>query len=564
MSEGSQVISKGSCDICGSSDGRALYDDGHSYCFVCDPKDAWRAEEGYERGEVADREPLSPDLIKGELVPLSKRRLDAKTVERFGYRVGQYKGKATHWVETSVHIAPYHDASGRVVAQKLRTPDKEMIWVGSPKDALPLFGQKYARMGGKMIVVTEGELDALSVTQAMGLGWPAVSIQNGAPNAAKTFGQAIEFLESFDKVVIMFDMDDVGRKAAVEAAAVLTPGKAYIAELPLKDASDMVVAGRSKELVDAAWGARAYRPDGIVGVDDVIERALAPATYGLPWPWRTMTEVTYGIRRSEMYTLGAGVGSGKTTAFKQVALTAMFPTMVADHSGLQLPEGWESPRKIGAIFLEEGAEKTLRALAGMRLGARTHIPGVEFDEGALREAMNEMRPYWHAYNHYGAKDWSGLKGVILYMVLGMGIKDVFLDNLTALIAFAEDDRKALDGIMADLASMVEQHHFTLHLISHLTTPDGKAHEEGGRVLEKQFTGGRSIARWSHNMWALERDKQTEGSPTTARILKDRETGDATGKTFGLGYDRGTGLYVEVSLEEEGSGGFQDERTARDF
>ncbi|MCR5870694.1 hypothetical protein LRS12_08230 [Sphingomonas sp. J344] len=148
------------------------------------------------------------------------------------------------------------------------------------------------------------------------------------------------------------------------------------------------------------------------------------------------------------------------------------------------------------------------------------------------------------------------------MVLGLGIKDVFLDHLTALLAFAEDDRKALDVIMADLASLVEQHDFTLYLISHLTTPDGKAHEEGGRVLEKQFTGGRAIARWSHNMFALERDKQRPDDPTTFRILKDRETGDATGVTFGLQYDRDTGRLFEVDLEEEVK--FRDETQGQDF
>lgn len=564
MSDGhdSQLVSKGACDICGSSDGRALFDDNHSYCYVCDPKDAWRAEEGFEGGDREQAEPLSRDLLRGTVTPLTKRKLDAKVLERYGYTVGEQHGER-------VQIAPYHDASGRVVAQKIRPADKSKIhWLGSPKDALPLFGQKYARMGGKMIVVTEGELDAMSVTQTMGLGFPAVSIQNGAPNAAKTFGQAIQFLESFDKVVIAFDMDEVGRAAATAAAAVLSPGKAYIAELPApyKDASEMVQAGKSAELGHAMWGAQAYRPDGIVGVEDVIERALTASSYGLPWPWPTMTAATYGMR-PELYTLGAGVGSGKTTAFKQVMLTSMFPEMAVLPPGIEhlLPEGWRNPRKVGAIFLEEPAHKTLRALAGMRIGARSHIPGVEFSDAELREAMNEMKPYWHAYNHFGAKDWEALKGVILYMVIGMGIKDVFLDNLTALLAFAEDDRKALDGIMADLASMVEQHHFTLHLISHLTTPEGKAHEEGGRVLEKQFTGGRAIARWSHNMWALERDKQSDG-PTTARILKERETGDATGLTFGLGYNKNTGLYEEVDLPEpeSKSGGFKDERTADDF
>ncbi len=33
--EESTLISKGSCDSCGSSDANALYDDGHSFCFSC-------------------------------------------------------------------------------------------------------------------------------------------------------------------------------------------------------------------------------------------------------------------------------------------------------------------------------------------------------------------------------------------------------------------------------------------------------------------------------------------------------------------------------------------------
>ena len=109
--------------------------------------------------------------------------------------------------------------------------------------------------------------------------------------------------------------------------------------------------------------------------------------------------------------------------------------------------------------------------------------------------------------------------------------------------------------MPELASMVEQHDFTLHFISHLTTPSGTAHEEGGRVLEKHFTGSRAIARWSHNLFALERDKQSPDEPTTLRILKERETGDATGRTFGLAYNRDTGLFEEVDLSD---GPFGDE------
>lgn len=548
MSE-SELISKGPCSDCGSSDACALYDDGHTHCFSCGTT---RRGDGSEPPEAPAR--LPRELIQGEHKPLAKRGLSMKTAQQFDYRVGVQRGEA-------VQIAPYHDATGRVVAQKIRPADKsKMHWVGDKANALPLFGQAKWKAGGRMIVVTEGELDAMSVAQAMNNTWPAVSIPDGAQSAAKAVAKAIDYLESFQRVVFMFDMDDPGREAAAKAAALLTPGKAFIAELPLKDASDMLQAGRGKEVVDAAWNARAYRPDGILSVSALRDKAIEPPAYGLPFPFPSLTRATYGIRRRELYGYGAGVGSGKTTLFKQLMLTTMFPDLIEDHGDIPLAP--LAPRPVGALLLEENPVKTVRTLGGMLVGRRVHVPGVDFDPKALAEAIDRMEGLFFPYDHFGAKDWASIKERIRYMILGLGIKDIFLDHLTALIAFEDDDRKALDHIMADLASMVEQYDATIHFISHLTTPTGTAHEEGGRVLEKHFTGSRAIARWSHNLFALERDKQSPDSPTTFRILKERETGDATGKTFGLRYDRETGLLFEAPLEDDH--GFKDESRETDF
>lgn len=541
----SELVSKGPCPECGSSDACALYDDGHQHCFSCG---TYFPPAGAEAPRAAPKPKTKAGLLRGETQPLKSRGLDAKTVEKFRYLVGTYKGKP-------VQIEQWADASGRIVAQKLRDKDKNFTIIGDPDEALPLPGMELWRDGGKMVVITEGYIDMMSVAQAQGLRWPVVTLPNGAKSAVKAISKAADWLEKFERVVLMFDMDDPGKEAAVAAARVLTPGKVFIAQLPLKDANEMVKARRSGELVNLPWDARAYRPDGIVRVKDIKEAALVAPTYGLPFPWRGPTEATYGIRRGELLGYGAGVGVGKTTLFKQVSLSAMLPELIEDHSGLELPLDALNPRKVGTLFLEENVRKTLRTMAGMAIGKRVHIPGVEFDPAELAAAMDRLDPYLFAYNHFGAKDWDGIKDLIRYMVLGEGIKDVFLDHLTALLAFVDDDRKALDVIMADLASLVEQHDFTLHFISHLTTPQGAAHEEGGRVLEKHFTGSRAIARWSHNLFALERDKQDPDAPTTFRILKERETGDATGRTFGLAYQRDTGLFTEVELSD---GPFTDE------
>lgn len=550
----SEVVSKGACPRpeCGSSDAYTTYSDGHAHCFSCGTH--------FPKAEGTPVVPSVPRQAEGLIHPrieaIPVRRIDEPAARKFGYGVTDYKGERAH-------VAPYTDRDGRVVAQKVRRGGKKFEWVGEPKLVHGLFGQSRWKSGGRMVVVTEGEIDAISAAQAMGLTWPVVSLTNGAQSAVKAIRQSADWLETFERVIFMFDMDDAGQEAAIEAAGVLSPGKVFIAELPLKDANDMVKAGRSAEIVQAAWNAKQHRPDGILTVDDLIKGALEPPTYGLPYPWRTLTEQTYGIRRGELVGFGAGVGSGKTTLFKQMMLAAMDPRYNEDHEGLVRSD--IEPRRIGALMLEENPKKTLRALAGMAIGKRIHVPGVDFDTEEVRAAMVAMKPYFYAYNHFGAKDWDSIKERIRYMVLGLGIKDIFLDHLTALIANAEDDRKELDVIMSDLASMVEQHDFTLYFISHLTTAKGTPHEEGGRVHESQFTGSRAIARWAHNLFGLERNKQEPDSPTTFRILKERETGDATGFTFGLGYNRSDGLLREVPLPDPQGNphGFKNEETNHD-
>ena len=435
-------------------------------------------------------------------------------------------------------------------------PGKDFTVLGDLKKALPLYGQHLCRDGGKLIVITEGEIDAMSVTQAMGLTWPAVSLPNGAGGAKKSISKALQFLESFEKVVLLFDEDEPGREAVEEVAPMFTMGKVYVGKLPLKDANEMVKAGRSKELIDAVWGARKWSPDVLNDIDDdLIDEACEEQAWGLPWPWITMTKATYGIHRSALYTWGAGTGSGKTTLMKQLMLTAMRPELGEDHSSfMPMPE----PRKVACILYEEPLKRTLKTLAGMVMGKRIHVPGTDYDKEEARRIMRELRPLLKSVSLKGARNWETVKATIRFLVHSEGVRDFVIDPMTALTAGDENERQTLDGIMSELAELAEDLDITIHLVFHLATPEGKSHEDGGRVQEKHFRGSRAVAFWSHFLMGLERNKQDPDCPTIIRGLKDRPTGDAVGPFIALTYDKETGHMVEVPMPEGDGKPFKDE------
>lgn len=519
------LLYKTSCDDCGSSDANAVYSDGHSHCFSCGGHHNSVSNAPRGEDDASDVE----DLIHGEYRDLAKRGLREETCRKFGYKVGTKHGK-------TVQLAPYRDKDGKLVAQKLRFADKDegMPWVGRNKKVTQLFGQHLWGSGGKRVVITEGEIDAMSVSQLQDNKWPVVSLINGADGTRKDLSRNAAWLESFDEIVLMFDMDEPGRKAVEEAALVLQPGKVKVAELPLKDANEMLQAGKGGEVIRAIWNARPYRPDGIKEVDDLIEAACQPVEWGIAWPWPTLTNATYGIRSTELYGFGGGVGCGKTEVFKELI----------HHLSLELGH------RVGVLMLEEPPKHTLKVLAGKVANKRFHIPGADFDPNELRAAMERLRDRVYLYDHFGAKDWDVIKAQIAFMVQALGIKFIFLDHLTALVAGVDDERRALDRIMEEMASLAQRLDCSIFFISHLTTPKGTPHEEGGRVHEKDFTGSRAIARWAHFLFGIERNKQEPDRPTCFRILKDRYTGDGNGVTFGLRWDRDTGRLEECELTDE--------------
>ena len=171
------------CPKCGSSDALARYADGGAHCFnqLCDHHEFSTDGEVTTKPESVGKQTKdSSSLVKGEVQALLKRGITEETCAKWAYHVGKKNGK-------TVQIANYIK-DGKIVAQKLRFADKTFSIVGEGKKNLGLYGQHLWRDGGKKVVVTEGEIDALTVSQLQGNKWPVVSVPNGAQGAKKALG----------------------------------------------------------------------------------------------------------------------------------------------------------------------------------------------------------------------------------------------------------------------------------------------------------------------------------------------------------------------------------------
>lgn len=533
----SEFIAKEPCPKCGSRDNLARYTDGHGFCFGCrhyEPADGAAVS-----GDREERTPSNDDFYQGEATALGKRGITEETCRRFSYWLGQDRnGKPAQ-------IANYR-RDGRIVGQKIRKAGKKFSFVGDSKKC-GLFGQ-HLWQPTRRLVITEGEIDALTVAQVLGLKWPVVSVPNGAQGAAKAIARELDWVEKFDEVVIMFDQDEPGEAAAQEVAALLSPGKARIASLPMKDPNEMLVAGKGEQIVTCIYEAQTKRPDGIVTLKDLRERALAPLVMGLPWPWPELTEYTKGRRYGEVYGLGAGTGIGKSDVFDEIIV----------HTANELGE------KCGVFKLEQPPAESAKRLAGKLAGKRFHVPDAGWTQAELVTAYDHLETLDTIvlYDHFGTTDWDVISGKMRHMVHAEGVKHIFLDHLTAFAAEADDEKKMLELVMAGLAKIAQELNICLYFISHLTTPEKGSHEEGARVTIRQFKGSRAIGFWSHFMFGLERDQQSEclttRTTTTLRVLKDRYTGQATGKCLYLGYDENTGrLYPTTDPSQRATEHFPD-------
>jgi twinkle protein len=522
------------CPSCADPRGFGVDEKGHGYCFAC----SFTTHQKHESPFMAV---ASLDLITDfKIKAIPERSIGVEACRRYNYGQGTFKGKPAHF-------ANYHDDLGQLVGQKVRIVEtKEFVTIGRVGG---LWGQSKMRDTGKMVVVTEGELDCMAVSECLGNKWPVVSLPQGTMSADKHIKASLEWLERFDRVVLCFDNDSSGKKALEKCRELFSPGKVRLAHLPRKDPCELLQANERDKLIDCIWNAPSWVPGGILAGASILAAALDRSIQSAgDWPWPSLSATTSGLRYRELVTLCAGTGIGKSTVCRELA--AHF-----------LGRGETS---VGYLALEESPRTTALGIYGVHANAPLMRGGIypdpsrlpfddelearasqEKHESAVRTAHSAWGDRLFLFDHFGSADPDTLLSRIRYLVVGLGCRVIILDHLSIVISGLEldDERRAIDTTMTKLRELVQQTGCLMILVSHLKRTQGRGHEIGEEVSLNQLRGSQSISQLSDLVVALERNQQDEDEDSRhslrIRVLKNRHTG-RTGPADVLKYDYETG------------------------
>ena len=539
------------CTLCASSDGASINDNGSAHCFSCNQhihdyyagKNEETEFEIHKRNKKMEGSGSSSSQSSLIFTELTDRKLSLATAKKYGVKATLVNGVVAS------HHYPYFNGH-ELAATKIRKKDKAFIWSGTPKE-VGLFGENLFKAGGKFITLTEGECDAMAAYELMGSKWPAVSVKSGAGGGVGDVKANLEYLESFENVVINFDNDKPGKEAAIEIAKLLTPGKAKIMSLPVdfKDANDMLRQGRHSAYVSSFWDAKIYTPSGVLNLSDqflAYQELRNNKVEAIPYPWFGLNTKLEGMRAGELVTLTGGTGLGKSSVTREI-------------------EHWlieQTDDNVGVIALEENWSRTAEGIMAVEANAKLHLDSVkanytdeEMDNYFKKVFMgdNEGRVWIHA--HHGVNNVDDIFSKLRYMIIGLDCKWIVVDHLHMLVlsTLESDERKAIDGIMHRLRTLVEETGCGMILVSHLRRVDGnRGHENGIETGLNHLRGSQSIAQLSDCVIALERNQQAdddiEASTTKVRVLKSRYTGDV-GIATHLLYDQETGRLRETHLPD---------------
>lgn len=532
--------------ICGkSSDAMSVYkkQDGgiDAYCRsgFCDRRSQYISEnelndEGFDMDSVEDKE---VKVVQTDFSEIESKEIRGWR-ERGITKVVSEKYGVFCDMEDSEIVARYYPVTnkGKVVGYKKRIVPKDFYGVGNTKSSNEFFGQTAFESGQKYCVLVTGEEDAMALAQVLKSSkgdttyWtPVVSVTSGDGSIITQIKANFHYINSFEKVILMFDADDAAQKYVEQAAKLLSPGKAHIAKLPTgcKDANDALMNGKSEALKQCFWKAERYTPASVVGSSDTWDALIQRAKWEkIPLP--TFAEdlehqLCGGIALGEITTIAAASSVGKTSVVNEFIYHFVM----------------NSNYKVGVASLESDVGELIENLLSIHIGKKLsnmndHEKLDFYQTDKARDAYNELTKLpdgtdrFLIVNHNGDVIDDQLKTQLEFLVAS-DCKVTIIDPIT--LALSAEDNQGMDEFMSWLLRFVKSNMVAHINVAHVRKngSGATANSRGAEISEESIKGSGSQFQVSMNNILLMRDKVHDNpvvrNTTRVVLSKARRTGN---------------------------------------
>lgn len=564
----SKVLKKIPCPACGSKDNLVVYSDGGLHCFGVDCGytvlgEEYRLEHGlldqvYEHEEEGNTLMFQDkwNQIKNKTRTEGKgfRGIRDDIYAKFGVR-HEYHTVLQNGEETEELVAQYYpltttvDDDTQVCGVKVRQIPKKFRAEGlNKKDKTHLFGQvNFLNSLSKTVVLLSGEIDLLSGYQMLfdALGndqCPAVVSGTCGEGAVEQYSAQYEFLNKFDKIIIVPDADEAGKKALKKAVQALPKDKVYVLEVPqvYKDPNAMLMAGKEKDFITLYFRAKPYVPDGIVGSGELYQSLLEMSSVKkvpLPPFLHELEEMTSGgFSLETIVNIIAASGLGKSTYVNELIYFWLY----------------NAPYKVGIVSMELSAGQYANALFSRHVQKKLSLLTPEetkeyLDSEEAKVKANELfKTEDGSDRFYIIEDRSSkldvMKDLIEELVIGCGCKIIVIDPLHDIFSGCSLEQQELH--MTWQKVMVKTYGVCIVNINH-TRKSANTKESGSfgnMVSEEDIAGSSTIYKSASLNIILTRNKMAEDTltrnTTQVYLSKNRQSG-ITGPAGCIYYDNET-------------------------
>jgi twinkle protein len=459
---------------------------------------------------------LTGTLPSVPLATKAYRGLDVKTLKDWGICGPDAKGH---------YYFPLY-INGKLVNFKVNQPEIEKQKYiyhapGFKQKDYDLWGMHVPPKSTKAVTIVFGMWDAPSLSQMLG-GYPVYAVPSDSV-AVDAIQHNFEKLNQFEKIKILPDNDDAGRKVDLQRIATIFPGKVEVIELPTdfpKDANEALTKGKSGELIKRWWASQPVKLKAFCNLDELHDSIFSRKSIEYKsYPWEAINKVCWGWKYSHLDVYLAGSSIGKSLFLSQLSHHILNTT--TDHQAV--------------FFLEDSEEEaTLRYMA-LNSGIPFHKPTEEYSptdkEEAWKNTLGSNRIHLFDQKEYGRLTSKDILSLIELSVRVYGTKVIILDHISYIMSgTASDNTLALtDEFLTNLKQLTTRLDCYIATCCHLRKSNGsKTWEEGAVPTMEDARGTGAIYQLANNLFSFSRNKMSEDeeekNTTLLHVNKCRSSG----------------------------------------